>query len=53
MAGELEHDSGRFARISWLQPMLILRKAFKKIEEFVLELGGSSGGSEVTLSGRL
>ena len=38
MAGELEHDSERYARISWLQPIDVLRDAFEAIETFVTEL---------------
>lgn len=35
MAGEVEHDSGRCARISWLLPMDELKEAMSAIDAFV------------------
>ena len=35
MSGEVEHESGRFARISWLLPMDELAVAMDKIAAFV------------------
>jgi len=35
MAGEVEHESGRYARISWLLPMDELKAAMSEIDAFV------------------